>query len=830
MGGSLYKNTIYSNITDNNVLRFPILTIFATQKSNRFEMTQKQTGSSPKRKPGKKKKKRSHAPKSRRYLRLWLSLLILFFLCATGTTLFVYSVYAGLWGSLPDYAELRNIRNYEASELYSDDGELLGKYFIENRTNVNYNTISPHAVQALIATEDVRFYEHKGIDKISLFRVFFKTLLLGDRSSGGGSTLSQQLAKNLYPREEQQVKFMPVVKLREIFTAYRLEKIYTKDEILTLYLNTVSFGERTFGIESAAQKYFSTSASDLTLPQAATLIGMLKGPSWYNPRLHPERALQRRNTVINQMIKYDFLPEDDGEKYKDTELDLHYKAIEHYSGLAPYLREKIRQDAVKIIDAYNASHLTDYNLYKDGLILTTTLDAEMQHYAEEAVRQHMKKLQEQFYTHWGEKEPWHNHPQVLEQAIRNSAAYLSLQNQGLSDKEIRVAMSRKKPMLVYSPSQGEARMEMSSIDSVRHYLKLLHPGMIAIEPLTGKIKVWVGGLDYKYFQYDQVTASRQVGSVFKPIVYSAAIHNGARLDAYYKNEQKTYEEYDNWCPRNSNNDYTGFYTLKGALSQSVNTIAVEVLLQTGIEKVLQHARNLGLKSELPQYPSLALGVADIALNEMIIPYTVYAGKGKAATPYYLSEIKDREGNILYKAPEPQLKEVLPASEANLMSDILAAVINEGTGRRLRSVYGLTNEIAGKTGTTQNQADGWFIGYTPRLVVGVRVGANNMNIHFNSTSLGQGANMALPVFGLFMQQCLQSQTYRNWQNLTFPVIPATQQKQLEKPEFKEHMGLFDRSGNKKLEKRELPAPQDNEVKKEKKGFFRKIGNLFKKKDK
>ena len=622
---------------------------------------------------------------------------------------------------------------------------------------------------------------------------------------------------------------MPVVKLREIFTAYRLEKIYTKDEILTLYLNTVSFGERTFGIESAAQKYFSTSASNLTLPQAATLIGMLKGPSWYNPRLHPERALQRRNTVINQMIKYDFLPEDDGEKYKDTELDLHYKAIEHYSGLAPYLREKIRQDAVKIIEAYNTSHLTDYNLYKDGLILTTTLDAEMQHYAEEAVRQHMKKLQEQFYTHWGEKDPWHKHPQILEQAIRTSSAYLSLKNQGLSEQEIRKAMEQKKPMIVYSPFQGEARMEMSSIDSIRHYLKLLHPGMIAIEPLTGKIKVWVGGLNYKYFQYDQVTASRQVGSVFKPIVYSAAIHNGARLDAYYKNEQKTYEEYNNWSPRNSNNDYTGFYTLKGALSQSINTIAVEVLMQTGIEKVLLHARNLGLKSDLPQYPSLALGVADLALNEMVIPYTVFAGKGKITTPYYLSEVKDREGNILFKAPEPQISEVLPSPEANLMSDILSAVVNEGTGRRLRSVYGLTNDIAGKTGTTQNQADGWFVGYTPQLVVGVRVGANDMNIHFNSTSLGQGANMALPIFGLFMQQCLQSQTYRNWKNLTFPVIPATQQKQLEKPEFKEHMGLFDRVGNKKLEKREFTSPLDTVDKKEKKGFFRRIGNLFKKKD-
>lgn len=793
-------------------------------------MTTRQTRTNRKKKTVKNNSKRFRTPERKRRFRLWMGIVILFFLCAAGMALFVYSVYAGLWGSLPDYAELRNIRNYEASELYSDDGELIGKYYIENRTNVNYNTISPHAVQALIATEDVRFYEHKGIDKISLFRVFFKTLLLGDRSSGGGSTISQQLAKNLYPREEQQVKFMPVVKLREIFTAYRLEKLYTKDEILTLYLNTVSFGERTFGIESAAQKYFSTSASDLTLPQAATLIGMLKGPSRYNPQLHPERALQRRNTVINQMIKYDFLPEEAGEKYKDTELALQYKAIEHYSGLAPYLREKIRQDAVKIIDAYNASHLTDYNLYKDGLILTTTLDAEMQHYAEEAVEKHMKKLQEQFYTHWGEREPWQNHPQILEQAIRSSAPYLSLQSQGLSDKEIRVAMSRKKPILVYSPFQGETRMEMSAIDSIKHYLKLLHPGMIAIEPLTGKVKVWVGGLDYKYFQYDQVTASRQVGSIFKPVVYSAAIHNGARLDAYYKNEQKTYEEYDNWSPRNSNNDYTGYYTLKGALSQSINTIAVEVLLQTGIEKVLLHARNLGLKADLPSYPSLALGVADIALNEMVIPYTVFAGNGKAASPYYLAEIKDREGNILYKAPEPQIKEVLPSSEAILMSDILSAVVNEGTGRRLRSVYGLTNDIAGKTGTTQNQADGWFIGYTPQLVVGVRVGANDMNIHFNSTSLGQGANMALPIFGLFMQQCLQSQTYRNWRNLSFPLIPASQQKQLEKPEFKEHMGLFDRSGNKKLEKRALPASQDTVVKKEKKGFFRKIGNLFKKKEK
>lgn len=308
------------------------------------------------------------------------------------------------------------------------------------------------------------------------------------------------------------------------------------------------------------------------------------------------------------------------------------------------------------------------------------------------------------------------------------------------------AMNQKKPMVIYSAYQGETKVEMSSIDSLKHYLKILHPGLIAVEPHTGKVKAWVGGLDYKYFQYDQIEAPRQVGSVFKPVVYSAAIHYGARLDAYYKNEQKTYKEYDNWTPRNSDNDYTGYYTLKGALSKSINTIAVEVLLQTGIENTLVHAHNLGIHSELPQYPSLALGVADIPLSEMIKPYMAFANNGKLTQPYYLAEIKDKDGKILYQAPQAEFQEVLPAEEAHIMSNILSAVIEEGTGRRLKSNYGLVNELAGKTGTTQNQADGWFIGYNPRIVVGVRVGANNMNIHFNSTSLGQGANTALPISG------------------------------------------------------------------------------------
>lgn len=756
-------------------------------------------------------------------------LLVLTLLAVTGGFLFIYSVYKGLWGPLPDYEELRNIRNYEASELYSEDGELLGKYFIENRTNVNFDHIPSHAINALIATEDVRFYRHHGFDKISTLRVIFKTLLLGDRSAGGGSTLSQQLAKNLYPREEQQVSFMPVIKLKEIFTAYRLEKLYTKDQILTLYLNTVSFGERTFGIESAAKKYFSLSASDLSIPQAATLIGMLKGPSRYNPRLHPERALQRRNTVLSQMVKYDFLSDTAGARLKTEELRLDYRPANHYSGPAPYLREKIRQDAVRILEAYNTANGTSYNLYKDGLILTTTLDADMQRYAETAVTTHMKKLQHEFYTHWGDKEPWQNHPQVLEQAIRTSPAYLTLKKQGLSETEIREEMNRKKKMTVYSAYQGETQTEMSSIDSLKHYLKILHPAMIAVEPGTGKIKAWVGGLDYKYFQYDQAEAPRQVGSVFKPVVYSAAIHHGARLDAYYRNEQKTYTEYNNWTPRNSDNDYTGYYTLKGALSKSINTIAVEVLLQTGIEKTIVHTRNLGITAVLPQYPSLALGVADIPLTEMVKPYLCFAGNGKLTDPYYLVEIKDKSGNILYRAPETAPRPIIPAEEAHTMSHMLSAVISEGTGKRLKSQYGLKNELAGKTGTTQNQADGWFIGYNPRIVVGIRVGANDINIHFNSLRLGQGAHMAMPIFGLFMQECLKDPDYSHWQQLTFPMIAPSEEKEWETPVFKEKMNLFDRIGNKKLEKRELHQEKDT-LEKEKKGLFHRIGKLFKKKKK
>lgn len=771
-----------------------------------------------------RRKKKSKKRDLKRTLLIYSALLLLGMASALG--LFIYSVYAGLWGKLPTYRDLQHIRHAEASTLYTEDGVRIGKYYIENRTNINFRNIPPDAVHALLATEDVRFYQHEGVDRISMLRVFFKTFLLGKRSAGGGSTLSQQLAKNLYPREEQQVTFMPVVKLKEMFTARRLENIYNKEEILTLYLNTVSFGENTFGLESAAQKYFSTTASRLTLPQAATLIGMLKGPSYYNPRLHPERAIRRRNTVINQMVKYDFLSETEGEKHKTTELGLLYNPTTHYSGPAPYLRERIRQDALRIIEAYNAEYGTEYNLYTDGMTLITTLDAEMQQYAEEAAKAHIARIQESYESHLGGHEPWEKHPDILQNAIRNSRVYKTLKNKGWNEEDILAEMNRKKPMLVYHPAHQEERVEYSSIDSIKHYLKIFQPALIAVEPQTGKIKAWVGGADYKYFQYDQVTAPRQVGSVFKPVVYSAAIRHGARLDTYYSNAQHSYPEYNNWTPRNSDNRYDGYYTLKGALSKSINTIAVEVLMQTGIDTVTAHARRLGITADLPPYPSLALGVAAIPLQEMVNPFMAFANNGILVPQYYLAEIRDRHGKIIYRAETGIRHEVIPAEEAHLMSNILSAVIDEGTGRALRTRYGLHNEIAGKTGTTQHHVDGWFIGYTPRLVVGVRVGANNPDIHFNTIRLGQGAAMALPIYGELMTRCLASPTYSHWKTLSFPMPVTTPDKHLEMPDFKAQLNLRDKITRPQLahpSHQPLPSATPQEPKRE--NFFKR---LFKRK--
>ncbi len=385
-------------------------------------------------------------------------------------------------------------------------------------------------------------------------------------------------------------------------------------------------------------------------------------------------------------------------------------------------------------------------------------------------------------------------------------------------------MNRKKPMLIYHPDHREERVEYSSIDSIKHYLKIFQPALIAVEPQTGKVKAWVGGADYKYFQYDQVTAPRQVGSVFKPVVYAAALRHGARLDTYYSNEQRSYPEYNNWTPRNSDNRYDGYYTFKGALSKSINTIAVEVLMQTGIDTVAAYARRLGITADLPPYPSIALGVADIPLQEMVNPFMAFANNGILVPQYYLAEIRDRHGKIIYRTETGIRREAMPAEEAHIMSNILTAVVDEGTGRALRTRYGLHHEIAGKTGTTQHHVDGWFIGYTPRLVVGVRVGADNPDIHFNTIRLGQGAAMALPIYGDLIRRCLDSPAYAYWKNITFPMPVVAPGKRPETPDFKERLNLMDKITH--LQRPQTPAaPAEAPQNDKRENFFKR---LFKRK--
>ncbi|MGL5681439.1 MAG: transglycosylase domain-containing protein [Marinifilaceae bacterium] len=743
-------------------------------------------------------------------------------------TLLFYSVAIGLWGALPSDDDLINIKHDEASTVWSSDGEILGKYYIENRSSISFNNISPNAINALIATEDVRFYQHEGVDRMSLMRVLFKTILLRNKNAGGGSTISQQLAKNLFPRDEQSVKLMPIIKLKEMIVASRLEELYNKQEILTLYLNTVSFGEELYGIESAAQHYFSTSAPELSMPQAATLIGMLKGPSYYNPRLHPERALTRRNVVLKQMEKYEYLTAEQYEQYQQETLGLKYAPYAHYAGLAPYFRQQVKNDVIKLISNYNTEHGTNYNLYTDGLKIVTTLNAQIQGYAENAVKSHIITLQKQLNEEWNTKKPWDGNKDLLDKTIKQSGHYNRLKNQGMSHSDIMKVLNEKREMFVFDPVEGEKKVNFSAIDSIKYNLMLLHPAAMAVNPKSGAVLAWVGGSNYKYFQYDQIKAERQVGSVFKPVVYSAAVLNGAQTDAYFPNKQTTYTEYDNWTPRNSDNNYEGFYTLKGALAKSVNTIAVEVLMETGIDNVINHAQKLGIQSKLPAYPSLALGVANLSLQEMLNPYMVYANGGRKVEQFYLLSIETKDGEMIYKHTDASYIENVMSSElCSVMNDMLMATVEQGTANGVKSRYGITTPLAAKTGTTQNHVDGWFIGYTPHLVMGVRVGADNPGIHFRSIRYGQGANMSLPIFASTMRNILSSKEFRHWNGASFPFYINVTNTTEQLPIYKEKLNLIERITNNKFDE---PIIEKQDEKQDKPKFLRKIGRIFKAKKK
>jgi penicillin-binding protein 1A len=694
---------------------------------------------------------------------------------------FLFIILFVVWIETPWNSDLRNIRNQVASEIYSADSVLLGRFYIQDRTEVAYKDIAPSVVDALIATEDIRFYDHNGVDYQSLGRVLFKSILQQDESSGGGSTLTQQLAKNLYGRKRYWVLSMLINKMREARTAMKLEDIYEKTELITLYLNTVPFADNVFGIEAAAKRFYSVRARDLTPDQAAVLIGMLKATYSYNPRLFPDRALKRRNVVLGQMVKYNKLKPEAADSLSDLPIELNYTKVSHHQGLAPYFREYLKAEMLNWCKEHEKEDGTPYNIYTDGLKIYTTIDSRLQEYAEHAVGEQMAIIQKSFFTHWGKDKPWKGKEEVLEQAIQRSPRYRRLQEQGLSEEEIMEELQKPIPMTLFS-WDGPEEKKISPVDSVIHDLQYLSAGFLAMEPATGQIKAWVGGIDHDFFQYDHVNpgTKRQVGSIFKPIVFATALEQGIPPCDLISASQQTYidKEGKKWTPRNTQVDYQVEYSMRGALAYSVNTVSVKLIQKAGVDKTMAMARAMGVTSEMPDVPSIALGSSSISLMEMTSVYACLANKGVSSHPYYVSKIVDIDGKV-YNSVQPKThgKRVLNEETADLMISMLKSVVNEGTAARLRYQYGVYNDVAGKTGTTQSNADGWFMAMTPGLVVGSWVGADDPRIRFRTTELGQGSSTALPITAAFFKQVNKDKQYKAITDAKFANVPQSLQERL-----------------------------------------------------
>lgn len=694
----------------------------------------------------------------------------------------------GAFGTLPSLDEIREIQTYNASEIYASDDIMLGKFFIENRTNTTYKDLSPHIVNALIATEDARFFQHQGVDIMALCRVLFKTILWQNESSGGGSTLSQQLAKNLYKRDRTSIFSLPIIKIREMFIARRLEKVYPKEELLSIYLNTVPFGGNVYGIKVAAKHFFSAKPNNVKIEEAAMLIGMLKANTKYNPKRNPEAALNRRDVVLNQMHKYEYLDKKEVDSLKALPINLNISRESANEGLATYLRDHLRGELKKIIKNHPKEDGTTYNIYTDGLKIYTTIDSKMQRYAEEAVALHMAKLQKEFDAHWRGDKPW-GKDSVIEQEKKKSKRYKQLKKAGKTEKEISAIFKKPVKMTIFDWKKGDIEKEMSPLDSIKFYYCMLNAGFLALDQYTGDIKAWVGGIDHQYFQYDHVKSKRQVGSTFKPIVYATALEQGIRPCDYTHNRLVIYTDYDDWKPENASGKYGGVYSMKGALTKSVNSVAVDLILRAQIDSVVEMAHKMGIRDEIPSVPSIALGAVNTSLYDMLKVYGTIANGGKRMEVRYIKRVEDKNGKVIVNFDHPKYSEweqVLLKENALLMTNMMRSVVDGGTARRLRYEFAFENDIAGKTGTTQNHSDGWFMGFTPHLVAGVWVGGESPRIHFRSLSLGSGGNMALPIWGHFMKKLYGDRRFAKQKFKYFEPLPDSLDLALNCPDYLDEM--------------------------------------------
>jgi penicillin-binding protein 1A len=655
-------------------------------------------------------------------------------------SLLITAIGMGWFGQLPPIEELENPKTQLASEIYADDGTIMGKYYFQNRSNANYEDLSPQLINALIATEDVRFYEHSGIDNSRLFTIIVYNLI-GKRQ--GGSTISQQLAKNLFPRKNfKSIVDKAVTKIQEWITAVRIEQRYTKDEILTMYFNTVEFGNNSFGIRSASKTYFNKIPKDLNAKEAAVLVGMLKAPTKFNPIRNAENAYNRRNTVLNQMAKAGFIPNDSCETFKKEAIVLDFQEESHNEGIATYFRETLR------IELINWCEENGYNLYKDGLKIYTTINPTLQEIAEQVIAEKMKQQQKLFYAHWKGREPWGEFKEVLTSAMKRSDRYVIGKKLGKSEEDIIKEFNTKVKMRVFSYTRGEIDTVMTPMDSIKYYKYFMQVGFMSMDPTTGKIKAWVGGHNYKYFKYDHVNHTA------KRFVYTAAIDNGFSPCTMVPNKPVSFEGYPDYNPSNADEKYsTPTMTMYRGLKLSFNLVCLNVLKllgDDGIKTVIDYAQRMGIKSKVEPYPASALGTADISLYEMVGAYATFANKGIWTKPIYLTRIVDKNGNIIFENL-PVTKEALSEQTAYVMCKMLEQTTTSGTAAKIKYEYKIPGACGGKTGTTQNYSDAWFMGITPTLVSGLWVGWEDRAIHFRTMNLGSGGSLAMPFWAEYMKR-------------------------------------------------------------------------------
>ncbi len=649
---------------------------------------------------------------------------------------------------LPSFDKLENPRSNLASEIISADKVIIGKYFIQNRTNIHYNELSPVLLNALKATEDIRFDSHSGVDMRGLVRVILRA-----GSAGGGSTITQQLAKKLFHETPDSKLDRIIQKLQEWIISVQLERRYTKEEIIAMYLNIVDFSSNTFGIKSAAQTYFAKTPAQLNIQEASLLVGMLKAPSRYNPVRNPKNSLERRNVVLSQMMKYDFISPSEFDSLKTIEIKLKYQTEDHNFGLATYFREELRAEMNKWCNE-NINNATGqrYNLYTDGLRIYTTINSKMQRYAEDAMAEHLKVLQRKFNEHWKGKNPWEGYNEILTEAMKHTERYVSMKAANATDKEIQKAFNKKEKMTVFS-WRGDIDTLLTPMDSIKYFKKILQCGFMSMEPKTGFVRAWVGGNDYRYFKYDHVKAGkRQVGSTFKPFLYTLAMQEGYSPCYKIPNVRVTFDlpSGEQWSPENADGEYGGMITLKHGLAESVNCISAYLMKQFGPQAMIEIVRKMGITSPIDAVPAICLGTPDVSVFEMVGAYSTFANKGVWTKPVYLTRIEDKNGNVLQDFV-PRKVEAISEETAYLMLKLMEGVVQFGTGGRLRGEYKIPYPIAGKTGTTQNQSDGWFMGITPDLVSGCWVGCEDRIVHFRTLELGQGARTALPIWALYMKK-------------------------------------------------------------------------------